>query len=248
MAALLLIVTVIGAHASDAPTRIAWQKAPIPIVLTVGEERLLHFPAPVTVGLPSVLEPVLRTQSVNGTVYLRASSPFAAQRVLVRELDGGQVYLIDLSAETDGGGTSPVTIYREVSRANESDRADNEPDGRHGYVSLTRFAARQLYAPTRLLLSGTGVVRVPVQRRAVPLIRGGTVSAVPLASWRSGDLYVTAVKLENRSSQAHTLDPRTLRGAWLTATFQHARLLPQGDEADTTAAYLVSALPFDSVW
>jgi len=246
--AVLLIATALGEHAADLPTRIAWQKMPIPIVLTVGEERLLHFPVPVSVGLPSVLEPVLRTQSVNGTVYLRAGSPFAAQRLLVRELDGGAVYLIDLSAESDGGGSGAVTIYREAASADDSDRSDNGEEGRHGYVSLTRFAARQLYAPTRLLPKTTGIVRVPVQRRAVPLLRGGTVRAVPLASWHSGELYVTAVKLENRSREAHTLDPRKLRGRWLAATFQHARLLPQGNEADTTAAYLVSAVPFDSAW
>jgi len=40
------------------------------------------------------------------------------------------------------------------------------------------------------------------------------------------------------------LDPRQLRGNWLAATFQHARLLPVGGVADSTAVYLISALPF----
>ena len=116
----------------------------------------------------------------------------------------------------------------------------------YGYVALTRFAAQQLYAPARLLRDLPGVVRVPVRREPVLLVRGGQVIAEPLVAWRAGDLYVTAVKLTNRSEDAVTLDPRTLRGRWLTAAFQHNRLLPRGDEADTTAAYLIAARPFET--
>ncbi len=72
-------------------------------------------------------------------------------------------------------------------------------------------------------------------------VRGSNVTA-----WRAGDLYVTAVKLRNLTRQAVTLDPRTLRGMWLTAAFQHNRLLPNGDEADTTALYLISPRPFET--
>jgi hypothetical protein len=63
-------------------------------------------------------------------------------------------------------------------------------------------------------------------------------------AWRAGGLYVTAVKLTNRTDQPQILDPRDLRGSWLTATFQHNRLLAAGSEADTTAVYLISARPF----
>ena len=99
--------------------------------------------------------------------------------------------------------------------------------------------------PSRLVKDRPGVVRVPVARDAVELVHGGTIEATPLVAWRANGLYVTAVKLTNRTEQPQTLDPRDLRGAWLTATFQHHRLLPKGDEADTTAVYLISARPFD---
>jgi hypothetical protein len=89
------------------------------------------------------------------------------------------------------------------------------------------------------------MVRVSVARDPVDLVHGGTVEAIPLVAWRANGLYVTAVKLTNRTDQPQILDPRDLRGAWLTATFQHHRLLPKGDEADTTAVYLISARPFD---
>jgi hypothetical protein len=75
-------------------------------------------------------------------------------------------------------------------------------------------------------------------------VRGGAVEAVPLISWRHRGLYVTAVRLQNQAPEASVLDPRDLRGEWLAATFQHARLLAHGDEADTTAVYLLSRRPF----
>ena len=91
-----------------------------------------------------------------------------------------------------------------------------------------------------------GVARVPIKRKKVSLVRGSAVTAEPLAAWRAGDLYLTAVKLTNRTGRALTLDPRTLRGDWLSAAFQHNRLLPKGDESDTTALYLISARPFEA--
>jgi hypothetical protein len=59
-------------------------------------------------------------------------------------------------------------------------------------------------------------------------------------------LYVTAVRLSNRTSQAIELDMEQLRGHWIAATPQHWRLLPQGSEADTTALCLISEQAFDA--
>ena len=42
------------------------------------------------------------------------------------------------------------------------------------------------------------MVRVPVKRKKVSLVRGAAVTAEPLVAWRAGDLYLTAVKLTNR--------------------------------------------------
>ena len=240
---LLLLAQTLCAE-SMLPQRIQWQKTPIAITLSVGEERMVHFRGPVSVGLPATLESVLRTQTVNGTVYLMAKAAFGSTRVIVREIDSGQVYLFDLSASTSSGNTAPIVVTLDEPGTAENRLAETDNGVQHGYVSLTRYAAKQLYAPMRLLSSVPGIVRVPVQRGSVALVPGDTVEAQPLVAWRAGHLYVTAVKLSNRSRKAQVLDPRTLRGAWLSAAFQHARLLPAGDEADTTAVYLVSAQPF----
>jgi len=248
-ACLLLMQAAVHAE-PEITERIEWTKTPIRLDLKVGQERLVHMPGPVKVGVPATLQPLLRAQSVDGTLYLLASAPFDATRVMVRTIDGGQVFLFDVSASKEGGQTHPVQVYVKASGAHLADDAEPsmEPDGatRYGYVSLTRFAAQQLYAPARLVRDRPGIVRVPVARKPVALLRGGAVDAVPLVAWRAGGLFATAVKLTNRSAQPQTLDPRDLRGAWLAATFQHNRLLAAGSEADTTAVYLISARPFEA--
>jgi integrating conjugative element protein (TIGR03749 family) len=244
---LLLTGAALTASASEPPERVAWRKTPIALELRVGTERLVQFPRPVEVGVPAPLQDALRIQSIAGTVYLLAHQPFASTRVLVRGLDGGSVYLLDLSAKVESAATAPVEIF-DPDEALESGTDAVQPTGlrEYGYVSLTRFAAQQLYAPSRLLEDLPGVVRVPVKRDPVALVRGDTIEALPLVAWRAGDLFVTAVKLTNQTDQPQILDPRTLRGAWLTATFQHNRLLGAGDEADRTVVYLISARPFAS--
>ena len=242
--ALLLLVAQSVVADSTAAQRIQWQKTPIAIDLSVGEERMLHFRAPVSVGLPATLESLLRTQTVNGTVYLMARAAFANTRVMVREIDSGQIYLLDLKANTNGGEVSPITIYLDETSSADYRSTETEHHVQHDTVSLTRFAAQQLYAPLRLLSAVPGIVRVPIQQDSVALVPGNAIEAKPLVAWRAGGLYVTAVKLRNRTASARTLDPRTLRGKWLTAAFQHSRLQAAGDEADTTAVYLVSAQAF----
>ena len=246
MLAVILLVHAVGVNAApDTPERIAWRKTPVAVELAVGIERLLHFPGAVKVGVPPQLQGALRVQSIDGTLYLLASQPFAATRVIVRGMNNGQVYLLDLSAVAEGDGSGPIEIYL----PDQQPASDSEPQvapgsPQYGYVTLTRFAAQQMYAPARLLQELPGVVRLPIKREPVALVRGDAVEALPLVSWRAGDLYITAAKLTNKTERPQTLDPRTLRGRWLTAAFQHNRLHEAGNEADRTVVYLISDRPF----
>ncbi len=244
--ALLLMQSFVHAQ-TNSPERIEWKKAPIRLELVVGQEQQIEFPAAVKVGVPAAVQGVLRTQSVNGVVYLLAHAAFGTNRLMVRELDSGRIYLFDVTATKEGRPGHPIQIYVTGDQDNKNDQAIGGYESEKGppdYIQLTRFAAQQLYAPARLVKDRPGIVRIPVSRDPVALYHGGTVEGVPLVAWRAKGLYVTAVKLTNRTEQALTLDPRNLRGTWLTATFQHHRLFPKGDEADTTAVYLISARPF----
>lgn len=232
--------------ATPAPERILWDRTPIPITLPVGQERIVHFPAPVRIGVPAQVDPLLRTLSVEGSVYWQATQPFDTVRVQVTEVDSARHYLIDLQAR-EGGSTAPVQIMRSApaSQVEVVETPVEPPHANLNYVDLTRYAAQQMYAPARLRPSLSGVFRVPLSTTAVALMRGGAVEATPLIAWQGGGVYVTVVRLRNRSAQPLILDPRDLRGTWLAATFQHARLFPGGDEADTTCVYLISARPFE---
>lgn len=244
----LLLVQSLAHAETEAFERIEWKKAPIRLELVVGQERRIEFPATVKVGVPASVQGLLRTQSVNGMVYLLAHAPFGSNRLMVRELDSGRIYLFDVTATEKGGASHPLQVYVTDDQSpgkDDATAANKVGQGQPGYIQLTRFAAQQLYAPARLVKDQPGIVRVPVTRDIVELFHGSKIEAKPLVAWRASGLYVTAVKLTNRTEQPQTLDPRYLRGTWLTATFQHHRLLAKGDEADTTAVYLISARPFE---
>lgn len=184
---LLLMQSLVHAE-TEALERIEWKKAPIRLELVVGQEQRIEFPATVKVGVPASVQGVLRTQSVNGMVYLLAHTSFGSNRLMVRELDSGRIYLFDVMSTEDGGAGHPIQIYVTGERGSENDQATggHEPEReRPGYIQLTRFAAQQLYAPARLVKDQPGIVRVPVSRDPVGLYHGGTVEGVPLVAWRA---------------------------------------------------------------
>ncbi|WP_404361417.1 TIGR03749 family integrating conjugative element protein [Methylotuvimicrobium sp. KM1] len=232
--------------------RLFWDKLPISITLPVGQERLVTFPGDVRVGMPSGLSGKVRTQSHNGTVYWLANESFEAQRIEIHEIDGSGIYLVDLSASQELSlPVNPIEVLNRQAQSVEKTDSDRkhrnprQPRKAPGLVTLTRFAAQQLYAPFRMLKASPSIHRVVVTRRALHnLIRGEPIEAVPVASWQGGALYVTAVQLRNTANAPVELDPRRIRGRWKAATFQHVRLHPSGSEADTTAVYLVSDRPF----
>ena len=114
-------------------------------------------------------------------------------------------------------------------------------------VTLTRFAAQQMYAPRRLTGPHPAIRRVMVDRAPLDdLYAGGGVRGTPAAQWRGDEFYVTAVVLQNLQAQPVELNPLDVRGRWRAITFQHGRLLGKGSEADTTVVYLVCDRPFDA--
>lgn len=244
--------------AGEPPERLAWTRMPLAITLPVGKERLVSFPVPVRVGLPPELgADRLRTQIVGGTVYWTALQEFLPQRLQVQATESGNVYLVDLSASKGAPPLPPLEIALPEATPDLVGAAlpatgtptfppPEPPKPREqDYATLVRMAARHLYAPARLHRVPEGVQRAPAGGEPSPLlVRGWAVDATPLAAWRSGSLYVTAVKLRNRTFEPVDLDPRRLRGQWLAAAFQHGRLAPRGDLRDTSAVYLVSIRPY----
>lgn len=221
-----------------------WQRLPLAVPLVINQERVIFVNEDVRVGVPSILTGKLRVQSTGGTLYLRASEAIAPTRVQLQTVATGEIILLDIATTPGDQPLEPVRILKNAqAQPTEAESSTAPvPERTPIPVALTRYAAQSLYAPLRTVESLPGVRRVPLKLRTeLPtLLPTENVSSTPIAAWRLGDYWVTAVKLRNRGSEAVQLDPRRLQAALFAATFQHAFLGPVGSAEDTTIAYLVT--------
>ncbi|MCU7801137.1 MAG: DUF3438 family protein [gamma proteobacterium symbiont of Lucinoma myriamae] len=184
--------------------------------------------------------------------------------------EGGILYLIDLSSQKRGSveqvkiidktnHTSSLLATMPGSSMNGLTPAQTQAQVQEsqtpGYpdvdiVDLVRFASQQLYAPERLMPSHPSIYRTPLRVKSLQsLYRGGELQSIPLASWKGAGLYVTAVKIQNKTMADLTLDPRLFRGQWRSRTLQYPGVSRYQSESDTTTVYLVSDRPFhESLW
>lgn len=219
-----------------------WDRLPLAVPLTVGQERVLMLVEDVRVGLPSAIAGKLRVQSVAGTVYLRAAETLPPTRLQLQSVKTGDIILIDIEALEGSEALEPVKIVAQAQSPDMEVAKDAAPVATPVPVVLTRYAAQNLYAPLRTVAPLPGVRRVPLSDSAVlrTLLPTERVSIKALAAWRLGDYWVTAVKIVNRGPGKVTLDPRHLQATLYAATFQHADLGLAGTPEDTTVAYLVT--------
>lgn len=250
----MLLLSATRDQAVVAEETIRWDRAPIAVTLPVGTERYLWFPGRVQPGIPPELTGKLRVQAAGDTIYLLAKEPFDTTRLPVRDLDEGYFYLFDVRTDDEAPST-PVRVVKSTGR-DEGTLTEPTTQGTSstgdaedfGYVALTRFAAKQIYAPDRLTQKVKGITKVPLAGTGQikpGFYRGGAVEAIPIAGWRGrSGLYVTALKVANTTSERVALDPRLARGKWLAATFHHGELGAQGDPDDTSTLYLISDRPF----
>lgn len=252
---------------ADASERVLWDKRPINVHLQVGNERIIHFPDDVRYWLPDTVKRHVSVLAANGVLYIRAMEPFPTTRLRIQGLNDQQVYLLDITASEVAAVSDELIVMTKKNTRNRSKEATAYRTTEDWRIRLTRYAAQQLYAPERLVDGDSAIKRIPVESKtSVPLIRGGLIEAVPIASWQGHGLTVTAVRVRNlsrqslqlqfeRSDSLQALDLSYLvRGDWLTATLQHDRLGAMGDVTDTTTLYLVSnrsfveslSLPIDS--
>lgn len=236
-----------GAQTSDA--HIVWRRAPIQITLPVGKERFVTFPAPVQFGYPVNLLPPdkLRVENDNRTIYFLAKQAFQTVRAEAK-LEDGEVILLNINAKP-GAADWPIDISLPDKMYNQNaDGLSTASKSSLNEVTLTRFAIQQLYAPKRFLKPSAQITRYPMAtKHVVPLLNDGSLLAMPLASWRGGAWYVTAVMIKNLLPQSLKLDPRLLCGNFQAASFYPRTILrAHGSRfgSDSTTVFLVSSQPF----
>lgn len=237
--------------------RAVFRSEPVQVNLHVGQERLITLPAPAALSVPADIEHVARIEIIGPTLYVTALTPFHRIRIVAELIDTGQQIPMDFVAEAGAGGKGQL-VELEVSvmvpggqtsmdagAGSDKDTTPEQPAV--DMVQLTRHAARQLYASRRLAWATPGVNQVEVSTAPVPaLIRGVNAEIAPLGQWKSGPLFVTAVRVTNRSKFPLEIPLEQLRGRWLAATSQHGRVGAAGSDTDTTAIYLVCDRAFEA--
>ena len=226
--------------------RLLWNDVPVAFTVPVGTESVLRLPRACEEGIPPELAGKLRVEGVKNVLLLKATEAFPSARLALRSIVGNHVYLLDIAATKTARTQQFELIDPSIAApagAPLADRLEPVPPPGDLRIALTRFASHEFYAPERLR-GGLSATRVNVPATPVDLYRGGAVRAIPRASWAYHGHFVTAIELGNLTPDARELDPRLLRGTWLTATFQHSVIAPQGTDGALTMVYLVSDRPF----
>lgn len=247
-----------------------WERIPLQVPLTVGQERIVFVNKNVRVGFPPTLNSKLRIQSTGGAVYLDASEAFPVTRLELQDKENGELILLDVSATPDKTTREPVKIVYdgEVATATARDKqsvsSDGDSTGRRAQqtdnqttkadrkpaklnaplpVVLTRYAAQNMYGPLRTVEAVPGIspVSLKLPSSITTLMPSEPVSVTPMAAWSLQGSSVIALQVRNRSSGKVILDPRALEGQFMTATFQHRWLGRAGTPEDTTVLYLVTS-------
>ncbi|MBD3611512.1 MAG: TIGR03749 family integrating conjugative element protein [Hydrogenovibrio crunogenus] len=235
---------------SFADEHIVWDKAPIELSLSLGEERQVVFPDNIEIGVPGTALNRFKTiTSVDNRMFIEPSVEFKRQRILVKESSSGINYVIYLSVKEGSVSLDPIAIIHKENKTkaiskgspNERIRANNNTDNRllNSYPYLTRYVAQQLYAPQRLIKNNSAIQRISVVKKSFTSLfkctpRSMSCSSIvttPLVSYKTGRLYASALKVKNVSDYPIDIDPRLIKsdispGALLAATPIHGRLLP----------------------
>ncbi|HAT9314926.1 TPA: TIGR03749 family integrating conjugative element protein [Legionella pneumophila subsp. pneumophila] len=220
---------------------LVWEKVPLTIELPLSKERLVQFPQAIKV-IDQQLSNNLDILKVKGSLYLKAKEPFKDSRLIVQLVPDGEVVILNLNANKKAINTTPIEIL--IDDTKTSQKADSS-HYEYNAIQLTRFTIQALYSPERVREIPEGIYRTPMQtNKTIPLFYGASIEAHPLASWRGGNLYVTAVDLKNLLNNPVKLQFSKLMGHWQTASFYPKSELSPRNQHESTTVFLVSEQPF----
>ncbi len=262
---LITLLLTLSANADNRHDRVLWDKTPINVALSLNKERIIHFPTDVRYWVPEFLNDKISILSANGVLYIEAHETFNKTRIRVQTLDSQKIYLLDLvsrdDSEAPNKGLRNIIVMDEDYVDNQSVSKEHPPKKSDWFIRLVRFAAQSLYGEEERPPVDSQIYRVKIKSPAsLPLIRGGDIAVKPIAMWRGGGLYITAVLITNTSDRTIpiflkkpdkptdqkryiTLD-RDIRGHWLAVVPQHDFLNSVGTDEDRTTLYLLSRRPF----
>jgi len=141
---------------------VVWRGSPIQLEMSVGSERAVTVleAESISVGIPSHLTYQLDMQVIGNQLWLTPREQFSKTRIVVLARPLGRL-IFEVSASVREAPSLPLTVRFPPSAQNYSAATIEQP--RHGFATLTRWAAQQMYAPKRLLKPLSGIVKIPVK-------------------------------------------------------------------------------------
>jgi hypothetical protein len=227
----------------------------------------LEEPQAVTVHSRLVLTPT-------GQLHWQAREPFAVARVLATSISGtlyqldvhaaaqgeplppfvirDPVVAALMPAGSAGEATGPTAAGAPdpVAAALIPDflkgAGGNAPSASPDYVAMARFALAHYAGPQRLIpaLETSPAPLPPLALDDGLRVQDALITVRPLASWKIGAHYVTALGVTNRRAFPVDFDPRALRGDLQFAAALHPTLAPAGSGHQHTVWAVVTAQPF----
>lgn len=259
------LLTLVGASLvslSAAATEIVhYDNKPIVVQLQKGAERMIQFGDHVQVGVTGRQEgeQLFRVQSAQGAVHILPNKAFERERVQVKRMTDGRVVLMDLVSVEAPAGTEPLEdmrVYLENENTIEQDVQEKQGEvanqgGKITPITLTRFAAQQLYAPARLHKVIPGISEANLNEmvnqsvRAFKGINRVRTDVKPVLAYRAGNQYVVALLVKNTTHDEVKLNYLDINLPFSHATYQHHSLNRMGTAGDRTILYLVNDRPLN---
>ncbi|WP_150467609.1 DUF3438 family protein [Francisella sp. SYW-9] len=230
---------------------LVWNKAPLNIVLPVSKQIYVSFPESVKVGLNSNLLQVLDVQNANDTLYLTAKRSFKPVQIKLRTANN-KIIFINLSAQ-EKASTEPVqVIYTKPVQKSDNPFKSNAVS----MQDLIQYTVQQYYAPKRLLSDNPNIQEsMRFHTKNYKLFADDSITAIPLNSYTSGSLTVTAIYLKNNLPiSVNLIDPNTQKpidicGNWTGSIFfPISKLSKAGTAHDSSMLFLLSKNDFISVY
>lgn len=233
---------------------VEWNKRPIQVVLSVGQERIIELQDNVFVGVPSNIKDLLRVQSAQGFVYLTALEQFPKSRIQLKLNKTGEIIILDVGTTIEKTTSENIIIkhLKDAPKKGQSDTGHSIGNKSLSAtpVQLTKYAARMFYAPERLAVKDA---RIRMSRAPNVNLNGLFVGksfnlfdAQALAVFRTGNLYLTAIKLNNRTAQEQTIYFEDINADFLYATPQHLRVNAKDNSGEMTMLYLITSQPLEA--
>lgn len=88
---------------------VLWEKTPLSIQLPLKEERVIRFPAPISI-IDSELDDDLNVLKLDDALYIKAIKPFHHKRLIVQLMPDDELVVLNLSANDNDHPVAPIEI------------------------------------------------------------------------------------------------------------------------------------------